>query len=86
MIGVLLKYNSKCYINKATEKANTMSTWILRTFETLWCSLYGRHLFYQYLILWKTLVLPILDYCSQPWNMAWTWHVDKFHTGIPSKY
>ena len=42
------------------QSANNMCSWILRTFQSRSPELM--------LTLWKSLVLPILDYCSQLWS------------------
>ena len=46
-------------INKMCQSAKNMCSWILRTFESRCSNLM--------LTLWKTLVISILDYCSQLW-------------------
>ena len=47
------------HINKVAESARDMCSWILRTFKSR-----SKELM---LTTWKSLVLPILDYCSQLW-------------------
>ena len=47
------------HIDKVIETANDMCSWILRTFKSRSPDLM--------LTTWKSLVLPILDYCSQLW-------------------
>jgi len=47
------------HINKVAESARDMCSWILRTFKSR-----SKELM---LTTWKSLVLPILDYCSQFW-------------------
>lgn len=47
------------HISSVISKANSISGWILRTFESREKSLM--------LTLWKSIVLPHLDYCSQLW-------------------
>ena len=47
------------HINKICEKARDMCSWILRTFRPRSPQLM--------ITLWKSLVQPILDYCSQLW-------------------
>ena len=47
------------HVNKITQSARDMCSWILRTFKSRSPEVM--------LTLWKTLVLPILDYCSQLW-------------------
>ena len=48
------------HIKTVCEKARNMCSWILRTFTSRSPVLM--------LTLWKSLVLPILDYCSQLWS------------------
>ena len=48
------------HIKTVCEKASNMCSWILRTFTSRSPVLM--------LTLWKSLVLPILDYCSQLWS------------------
>ena len=48
------------YTDKVTKSMRNISNWILRTFET-------RDKL-TLLTAWKTLVLPIHDYCSQLWS------------------
>ena len=50
----------KEHINKICESARNMCSWILRTFTSRSPDLM--------LTTWKSLVLPILDYCSQLWS------------------
>ncbi len=47
------------HINKICQSARNMCSWILRTFKSRSTDLM--------LTTWKSLVLPILDYCSQLW-------------------
>ena len=47
------------HINNPCQSARNMSAWILRTFKSRSPELM--------LTLWKSLVIPILDYCSQLW-------------------
>ena len=47
------------HINKMCQTARNMCSWILRTFKSRSPILM--------LILWKSMVMPILDYCSQLW-------------------
>ena len=49
----------KEHINKTCQSAKNMCAWILRTFKSRSPDLM--------LTTWKSLVLPILDYCSQLW-------------------
>ena len=49
----------KEHINKMCQSARNMCSWILRTFKSRSHDLM--------LTTWKSLVLPILDYCSQLW-------------------
>ncbi|XP_066926846.1 uncharacterized protein [Clytia hemisphaerica] len=48
------------HINKMIEKAKDISSWILRTFNNRSSDVM--------ITLWKSLVLPHLDYCSQLWS------------------
>ena len=48
------------HIKNMCQSANNMCSWILRTFQSRSPELM--------LTLWKSLVLPILDYCSQLWS------------------
>ena len=48
------------HITNVCQSARNMCSWILRTFETRTPELM--------LTLWKSLVIPILDYCSQLWS------------------
>ena len=48
------------HISKVTQSASLKCAWILRTFKSREEQLL--------LTLWKSLVLPILDYCSQLWS------------------
>ena len=50
----------KEHINKICQSAKNMCSWIFRTFQSRSPELM--------LTLWKALVLPILDYCSQLWS------------------
>ena len=50
----------KQHINNICQSARNMCSWILRTFESRSPDLM--------LTLWKSLVIPILDYCSQLWS------------------
>ena len=50
----------KQHINNICRTARNMCSWILRTFESRSPELM--------LTLWKALVIPILDYCSQLWS------------------
>ncbi len=47
------------HINKMCQSARNMCSWVLRTFKSRSSILM--------LTLWKSLVMPILDYCSQLW-------------------
>ena len=60
-LGILMSNNMTFseHINKVCEKARDMCSWILRTFRSRSPQLM--------LTLWKSLVQPILDYCSQLW-------------------
>ena len=48
------------HLNNICQSARNMCSWILRTFQTRSPELM--------LTLWKSLVMPILDYCSQLWS------------------
>ena len=48
------------HINRVTTTANQLSSWILRTFKSRNAEVM--------LTLWKSLVIPRLDYCSQLFN------------------
>ena len=50
----------KQHIHNMCQSARNMCSWILRTFQTRSPELM--------LTLWKSLVIPILDYCSQLWS------------------
>ena len=50
----------KQHISNICQSARNMCSWILRTFESRSPELM--------LTLWKSLVIPILDYCSQLWS------------------
>ena len=60
-LGVLMSNTATFseHINKICEKARDMCSWILRTFRSRSPQLM--------ITLWKSLVQPILDYCSQLW-------------------
>ena len=60
-LGVMMSSNGSFseHINKTCEKARDMCSWILRTFSSRSPLLMTT--------LWKALVQPILDYCSQLW-------------------
>ena len=60
-LGVLMQQDCKFdhHIARTIEKAKNISGWILRTFESR-----ESHLM---LTLWKSLVIPHVDYCSQLW-------------------
>ena len=61
-LGVIMSNsgNFNEHIKSVCEKASNMCSWILRTFTSRSPVLM--------LTLWKSLVLPILDYCSQLWS------------------
>ena len=61
-LGVLMDSDCKfsSHINRVADKMKEMSGWILRTFRSRSPALM--------LILWKSLVLPHHDYCSQLWS------------------
>ena len=60
-LGVTMIANGSFYrhISEMCQSARNMCGWILRTFQSRSPELM--------LTLWKSLVLPILDYCSQLW-------------------
>ena len=60
-LGVTISSNGSFseHINKVCDKARDMSSWVLRTFSSRSPLLMST--------LWKALVQPILDYCSQLW-------------------
>ena len=60
-LGVMMSSDStfREHINKICQSARNMCSWILRTFKSR-----SKNLM---LTTWKSLVLPILDYCSQLW-------------------
>ena len=60
-LGVIMNDDStfKDNLIKITESAKQQSTWILRTFKSRDKTVM--------LTLWKSLILPILEYCSQLW-------------------
>ena len=61
-LGVVMSNTAtfKDHIEKVIETARDLSSWILRSFKTR-----SKDLMLQ---LWKTIVIPRLDYCSQLWN------------------
>ena len=61
-LGVILSSNClfKNQINEIVKTANKLCAWILRTFKTRAPKLM--------ILLWKSLVLSKLDYCSQLWS------------------
>lgn len=61
-LGVLMSNDCKFkhHINNVVINARKTSSWILRTFRTRAAT--------PMLTLWKSLVLPKLEYCSQLWN------------------
>jgi hypothetical protein len=61
-LGVYMSANGTFtyHINNTASKAKQMCGWILRTFSTRTCL--------AMITLYKSLVLPQLDYCSQLWN------------------
>ena len=61
-LGVTMSADAsfKQHINNICQSANNMCSWILRTFQSRSPELM--------LTLWKAVVLPILDYCSQLWS------------------
>ena len=74
-LGVIMSNSGTFYehINSATcEKARNMCSWILRTFKSRSPVLMK--------ILWKSLVLPILDYCSQLWSPSRQGQIQQIET------
>ena len=61
--------NFSDHINNITLSANLMCGWIVRTFRTRSQTLM--------LTLWKSLVLPILDYCCQLWTPSRPGEIQK---------
>ena len=59
----------KQHIQNMCQSANNMCSWILRTFQSRSPDLM--------LTLWKSLVLPILDYCSQVWSPSKIGHIQQ---------
>ena len=61
-LGVLLSNDCsfKTHIEEVIKKAKNMASWILRTFRTRECK--------PMLLLFKMLVLPLLEYCSVLWS------------------
>ena len=61
-LGVIMSNDAsfKAHIKKVTESVRNIAGWILRTFKTRDKQ--------TMLTAWKTLVLPIHDYCSQLWS------------------
>lgn len=61
-LGVIMSHDCSFteHINNVVKKAEEVSGWILRTFNTRARS--------PMLTLWKQLVIPHLDYCSQLWS------------------
>ena len=61
-LGVLMSNDCKFkeHIDQVIEKAKNMASWILRTFRTRECR--------PMVLLFKMLVLPILEYCSVLWS------------------
>ena len=61
-LGVIMSNTGdfKDHIAKITETVRDLSAWILRSFKSR-----SRTLMLQ---LWKSIVIPHLDYCSQLWN------------------
>ena len=60
------------HINTTCEKARNMCSWILRTFRSRSPVLMKT--------LWKSLVLPILDYCSQLWSPCRQGQIQQIET------
>jgi len=59
----------KEHINKLTDTVRDLSSWILRSFKSR-----SKVLMLQ---LWKSLVIPRLDYCSQLWNPHYAYLIQQ---------
>ena len=61
-LGVTMSSSAdfKLYLESVTETVKDLSSWILRSFKSQ-----SKHVMLQ---LWKSLVIPRLDYCSQLWS------------------
>ena len=61
-LGITMSANGsfKQHISLMCQSARNMCSWILRTFQSRSPELM--------LTLWKSLVIPIVDYCSQLWS------------------
>ena len=70
-LGVFMANNAKFndHIDNVAVKANHMTSWILRTFESRNPELM--------LTLWKSLIIPIFDYCSQLYHPSKVGYIQK---------
>ena len=70
-LGVIMDVNGTftTHINKLISKVNELSGWILRTFQSREKDVL--------LTLWKSLVIPHLDYCSPLWSPVKTSLIQK---------
>ena len=61
-LGVIMSSDATFneHISRVTTAASQKCGWVLRTFKTREC--------FPLIVLWKSLILPILDYCSQLWS------------------
>ena len=61
-LGVIMSSSAdfKAHIESVTETVKDLSSWILRSFKSR-----SKHVMLQ---LWKSIVIPRLDYCSQLWS------------------
>ena len=57
------------HILDLSEKCKSLSSWILRTFATREPTVMTT--------LWRSLVVPKLDYCSQLWNPSQVKHIQQ---------
>ena len=73
-LGVLMSQDCSFseHINKVITKTKDISSWILRTFATR-----DKHIM---LTLWKALVLPHFDYCSQLWSPSSILHIQELES------
>ena len=68
-LGIIMSSdcNFNCHIEKVISSAKATSSWILRTFQV------RERL--PLLTLWKSLVLPIIEYCSVIWSPLKKGHI-----------
>ena len=59
----------KAHIESVTETVKDLSSWILRSFKSR-----SKHVMLQ---LWKSVVIPRLDYCSQLWSPHQVYLINK---------